>query len=203
MPSPAPRKACSHRRIPCQVRMWSGFRESVVPDFYAELVKRVRLLTLTLLPVEADTESLSEVTSRIITKEVIASYTAAAGDFIEAVGFFNCVCMIDNANALVNLQLPYCLLRARKEFMWDANHSPADYDENYGRGQPSIFLDGQEALRSLYDNSHCLRGPCPSHSSSSSSRAPYLYHVEPVSVCGLGWRRQRPRQCHGDCHRHA
>ncbi|EEB99442.1 hypothetical protein MPER_00885 [Moniliophthora perniciosa FA553] len=41
---------------------------------------------------------------------------AAAGDFIEA-GV-----------------LPYCLLRARAEFMWDANHNPADYDENYGRG---------------------------------------------------------------------
>ncbi|KAL1737906.1 hypothetical protein HDZ31DRAFT_17125, partial [Schizophyllum fasciatum] len=29
--------------------------------------------------------------------------------------------------------LPYCLLRARSQFIWDANNYPADYDENYGR----------------------------------------------------------------------
>ncbi|KAJ6538556.1 Ca2+-permeable cation channel activity protein [Mycena vulgaris] len=29
--------------------------------------------------------------------------------------------------------LPYCLLRARAEFMWDANHNPADYGRNLGR----------------------------------------------------------------------
>ncbi|THH28802.1 hypothetical protein EUX98_g5390 [Antrodiella citrinella] len=38
---------------------------------------------------------------------------ASAGDFLEA--------------------LPYCLIRARKEFMWDANYNPADYEENLGR----------------------------------------------------------------------
>ena len=35
-------------------------------------------------------------------------------------------------------KLPYCLLRARKEFMWDADHNPADYEENLGRGERSV-----------------------------------------------------------------
>ncbi|KAH9482548.1 Calcium channel YVC1 [Psilocybe cubensis] len=83
------------------------------PDTLTKLVKRLRALTLTLLPVEADIESISEPTSRIITPQVISAYKAAAGDFTEA--------------------LPYCLLRARAEFIWDANHNPADYGENRGR----------------------------------------------------------------------
>ncbi|KAJ3572869.1 hypothetical protein NP233_g2814 [Leucocoprinus birnbaumii] len=83
------------------------------PDTITKLVKRLRALTLTLLPVEVDPESLIEPTSTIITQEVITAYRAAAGDFEQA--------------------LPYCLLRARAEFMWDANHNPADYGENYGR----------------------------------------------------------------------
>ncbi|KAI3615204.1 calcium activated cation channel [Moniliophthora roreri] len=84
------------------------------PDTLTKLVKRLRALTLQLLPVEADPNSVSEPTSRIITPEVISAYMAAAGDFLEA--------------------LPYCLLRARAEFMWDANHNPADYGEDYCRG---------------------------------------------------------------------
>lgn len=31
-------------------------------------------------------------------------------------------------------QLPYCLLRARADFMKMANSDAADYDENLGRG---------------------------------------------------------------------
>ncbi|KDQ29508.1 hypothetical protein PLEOSDRAFT_1103521 [Pleurotus ostreatus PC15] len=83
------------------------------PDTMTKLVKRLRALTLTLLPVEADAESLNSPTSRIITPQVIAAYIMAGGDFVEA--------------------LPYCLLRAQAEFMWDANHNAADYGENYGR----------------------------------------------------------------------
>jgi len=51
-------------------------------------VKRLRALTLALLPVEVDTDSISEPTSRIITPQVVAAYRAAAGDFTEAVGAF-------------------------------------------------------------------------------------------------------------------
>ncbi|KAL0949283.1 hypothetical protein HGRIS_009360 [Hohenbuehelia grisea] len=89
--------------------------KSVVPspDTMTKLVKRLRALTLTLLPLEVDPESINDPTSRVITPEVIAAYTAAAGDFVEA--------------------LPYCLLRAHAQFMWDANHNPADYGENHGR----------------------------------------------------------------------
>ncbi|KAF8915320.1 hypothetical protein CPB85DRAFT_1293894 [Mucidula mucida] len=83
------------------------------PDTLTKLVKRLRALTLTLLPVEVHPDSLDDPTSRIITPQVISAYRAAAGDFVEA--------------------LPYCLLRARSEFMWDANHNVADYGENYGR----------------------------------------------------------------------
>jgi hypothetical protein len=51
----------------------------------SELVNRLRALTLVLLPVEVDAESLNDPTSRVITPQVIAAYTAAAGDFVEAV----------------------------------------------------------------------------------------------------------------------
>ncbi|KAJ7682507.1 calcium activated cation channel [Mycena polygramma] len=83
------------------------------PIVLTKLVKRLRALTLKLLPVEVDPESVNDPTSRIITPRVIKAYHAAAGDFADA--------------------LPYCLLRARAEFMWDANHNPADYGENLGR----------------------------------------------------------------------
>ncbi|KAF8165552.1 calcium activated cation channel [Crassisporium funariophilum] len=83
------------------------------PDTLTKLVKRIRALTLTLLPVEVDPKSISDPTSRVITPQVITAFRGAAGDFAEA--------------------LPYCLLRARAEFMWDANHNPADYGENLGR----------------------------------------------------------------------
>ncbi|EKM79852.1 hypothetical protein AGABI1DRAFT_57071 [Agaricus bisporus var. burnettii JB137-S8] len=83
------------------------------PDTITKLVKRLRAMTLTLLPLEVDPDSINEPTSRIITPQVIDAYHAAGGDF--------------------DMALPYCLLRARAQFMWDANHNPADYGENYGR----------------------------------------------------------------------
>ncbi|KAJ7129408.1 calcium activated cation channel [Mycena epipterygia] len=83
------------------------------PVILTKLVKRLRALTLALLPVEVDPESINDPTSRVITPQVIKTYHAAAGDFVDA--------------------LPYCLLRARAEFMWDADHNPADYGENLGR----------------------------------------------------------------------
>ncbi|CDO73749.1 hypothetical protein BN946_scf185015.g77 [Trametes cinnabarina] len=83
------------------------------PETVTSLVRRVKIMTLKLLPVEVPPDSISDPTSRIITPQVINAYIDAAGDFMEA--------------------LPYCLLRARKEFMWEANHNPADYGENYAR----------------------------------------------------------------------
>ncbi|KAJ3929626.1 MAG: calcium activated cation channel [Lentinula lateritia] len=83
------------------------------PETLTKLVKRLRALTLKLLPVEVDPQAVNEPTSRIITPQVISAFRAAAGDFDET--------------------LPYCLLRARAEFMWDADHNAADYDENFGR----------------------------------------------------------------------
>ncbi|KAG8762878.1 hypothetical protein FRC15_008232, partial [Serendipita sp. 397] len=79
----------------------------------SKLVRRIRALTFKLLPVQVELDSIQDPTSRIITPKVISAYSKAAGDFGEA--------------------LPYCLLRARQMFVWDANHNPADYDENMGR----------------------------------------------------------------------
>ncbi|KAJ7686075.1 calcium activated cation channel [Mycena rosella] len=75
------------------------------PVTLTKLVKRLRALTLALLPVEVDPDSINDPTSRVITPRVIKAYHAAAGDFVDA--------------------LP--------EFLWDANHNPADYGENMGR----------------------------------------------------------------------
>ncbi|EKM59313.1 uncharacterized protein PHACADRAFT_249722 [Phanerochaete carnosa HHB-10118-sp] len=83
------------------------------PDTLTKLIRRLRALTMSLLPVEVSPDSVSDSTSRIITPQVIKAYVAAAGDLVEA--------------------LPYCLLRARKEFMWDSNHNPADYGESLCR----------------------------------------------------------------------
>ncbi|KAH9179551.1 calcium activated cation channel [Lactarius sanguifluus] len=89
--------------------------QSVVPtpDTLARLIKRLRILTLSLLPVEVDPQSINEPTSRVITPQVISAYIAAGGDLVEA--------------------LPYCLLRARRDFMIEANRNAADYGENRGR----------------------------------------------------------------------
>ncbi|CCA68110.1 related to YVC1-vacuolar cation channel [Serendipita indica DSM 11827] len=83
------------------------------PATLTKLIKRIRALTFKLLPVQVNLEELAEPTSRVITPKVINAYAKAAGDFGEA--------------------LPYCLLRARQTFIWDANHSAADYDEHMGR----------------------------------------------------------------------
>ena len=50
-----------------------------------ELIKRLRILTITLLPVEVDPAVINEPTSMVITSQVISAYRAAAGDFVEAV----------------------------------------------------------------------------------------------------------------------
>lgn len=71
----------------------------------AGLVKRIRAMTLKLLPVEVPLESISDPTSRIITPQVINAYMAAAGDFMEAVR---------NKSRLLQpyLLLPTCTLEA-------------------------------------------------------------------------------------------
>ncbi|KAG8716244.1 hypothetical protein FRC11_006638 [Ceratobasidium sp. 423] len=83
------------------------------PDTLAKLIKRLRALTLKLLPLEVEVDIITDPTSRVITPAVISAYIEAAGDFGEA--------------------LPYCLLRARQSFVWDANHDTADYGENMSR----------------------------------------------------------------------
>lgn len=56
--------------------------------YIAELIKRLRALTLRLLPHEVDVKIISAPTSRIITPLVMLSYMEAAGDFGDAVGTF-------------------------------------------------------------------------------------------------------------------
>lgn len=63
----------------------NGVQLSMADFLFTELVKRLRALTLTLLPVEVDPDSINEATSRVITPQVISAYKAAAGDFVEAV----------------------------------------------------------------------------------------------------------------------
>lgn len=48
-------------------------------------MRRVRTLTLKLLPLEVPLETISDPTSRIITPQVVNAYIAAAGDFTDAV----------------------------------------------------------------------------------------------------------------------
>ena len=56
---------------------------TVVP--YTELIKRLCILTMTLLPLEVDPDSINDPTSRVITPKVIIAYIQAAGDLVEAV----------------------------------------------------------------------------------------------------------------------
>lgn len=60
-------------------------------------------MIIRLIPVEVDVDSISDPTSSIITPDVISSFAAAGGDFLEAV--------------------PLCLLRARALFMRDSKLS--------------------------------------------------------------------------------
>lgn len=53
---------------------------------HSELIRRLRALTLKLLPVEVGTKELAAATSRIISPHVVKIYQQAAGDFQEAVG---------------------------------------------------------------------------------------------------------------------
>ncbi|OAX44017.1 hypothetical protein K503DRAFT_846787 [Rhizopogon vinicolor AM-OR11-026] len=96
-----------------QASLISSQSKKPTPDTLTKLVKRLRALTTTLLPVEVDEESINDPTSRIITPNVISAFSDAAGDFVEA--------------------LPYCLLRAHAEFMKEAYRNPADFGENRGR----------------------------------------------------------------------
>ncbi|KAI0254847.1 hypothetical protein BJV78DRAFT_881185 [Lactifluus subvellereus] len=83
------------------------------PDTLAKLIKRLRVLTSTLLPLEVSPQNINDPTGRVITPSVVSAYMAAAGDLVEA--------------------LPYCLLRARRDFMIAANHNAADYGEYRAR----------------------------------------------------------------------
>ncbi|KAF9226676.1 hypothetical protein BS17DRAFT_800677 [Gyrodon lividus] len=96
-----------------QASLASSESKKPSPDTLTKLVKRLRALTLKLLPLEVDVKCINDPTSRIITPQVISAYIDAAGDFADA--------------------LPYCLLRAHSEFIREANHNPADHGENSGR----------------------------------------------------------------------
>lgn len=112
-------------------------------------MRRLRTLTLTLLPLEVPLDTISDSTSRVITPQVIEAYILAAGDLTEVVSrMTSSLTSLNNSDP----QLPYCLLRARKEFMWDANHNPADYGENLCRGRCRTYIYNQE-LTAFFPNS--------------------------------------------------
>jgi hypothetical protein len=52
---------------------------------FTELIKRLRILTTTLLPLEVNPQNVNDPTGRIITPSVVSAYMAAAGDLVEAV----------------------------------------------------------------------------------------------------------------------
>ncbi|KZP00161.1 calcium activated cation channel [Calocera viscosa TUFC12733] len=86
----------------------------------SRIVKRLRAMVLTLLPIEVEESRLIDSTTRIITPAVINSFGKAAGDFQEA--------------------LPFCLLRARRTFEEEAQRNPADFDENMARAMACEIL---------------------------------------------------------------
>jgi hypothetical protein len=65
--------------------------QSLTNSAALELIRRLRALTLALLPVEVSPSSINEPTSRIITPQVISAYRAAAGDFRDAVSSVRCL----------------------------------------------------------------------------------------------------------------
>ncbi|KAI0000012.1 hypothetical protein BJV77DRAFT_1058294 [Russula vinacea] len=91
------------------------------PETLAKLIKRLCILTMTLLPLEVDPDSINDPTSRVITPKVIIAYIQAAGTLLRRYA------------APLRDNLPYCLLRARRDFMIEANRNAADYGENRGR----------------------------------------------------------------------
>ncbi|KAG0709856.1 hypothetical protein DFH29DRAFT_841605 [Suillus ampliporus] len=126
------------------------------PDHCIELVNRLRALATKLLPVEVDEESINDPTSRIITPHVISAFSDAAGDFVEA--------------------LPYCLLRARAEFMWEGYRNPADFGENRGRAVACEVLARRivhqspcEKIKSLMSTRYRHREPDGDISEASSA----------------------------------
>jgi hypothetical protein len=106
---------------------------TIVP--YTELIKRLRILTVTLLPLEVHPDSINDPTSRVITPTVIIAYIQAAGDLVEAVCTPSPIQCCYSKPCQLYCQLPYCLLRARRDFMIEANRNAADYGENRGRGK--------------------------------------------------------------------
>ena len=60
----------------------------VESNVIVELIKRLRALTLRLLPLEVDVKTINNPTNRIITPLVMLSYMEAAGDYGDAVGPF-------------------------------------------------------------------------------------------------------------------
>jgi len=67
------------------VRLLFDLLKPLTNSFFTEIIKRLRALTLKLLPLQVDPESLTDPTSRIITPKVIAAYSKAAGDYGECV----------------------------------------------------------------------------------------------------------------------
>ena len=117
-------------------------------------MKRLRALTLVLLPVEVDPQVIKEPTGSIITPQVISAYITAAGDFVDAVGDALTIRLRANVSFFW-YKLPYCLIRARAEFVWDANHNPADYGENLGRGTVQLFPTAQSYPCRIFTATAC------------------------------------------------
>ena len=92
------------KRSPVRPGLHLPVRYGLTILIFTELIKRLRILTLTLLPLEVDPESINDPTSRIITPNVISAYTQAAGNLVEAVCFPSlrrCVNILSPVNYVV------------------------------------------------------------------------------------------------------
>jgi hypothetical protein len=67
----------------------------------AEIVKRIRALVTKLLPVQVELPDISDATSSIITPEVIEAFAKSAGDFSEAVPFWQGCAILFLARPLI------------------------------------------------------------------------------------------------------
>lgn len=93
------------KRLPVRPGLHLAVRYGLTILLFIELIKRLRILTLTLLPLEVDRESINDPTSRIITPNVISAYTEAAGNLVEAVcvpSLGRCVNILSPVNCVVS-----------------------------------------------------------------------------------------------------
>lgn len=78
--------------------------------------------------------------------------------------------------SLIAQKLPYCLLRARAEFMVEAYLNPADFGENRGRGRENCCYYARASFYEHVDSCG-MRSTSSSHCSPKSVRENQVSYV--------------------------